>query len=70
MKQDLTQQKTREFGRLEFAGKALVHIVLSAINAVYGLMESGPVYLINCRMWLVSNVRDVFVDSCFEKLWP
>jgi len=33
-------------------------------------MESVVVYLINCRIWLVSNVRGVLRGSCFEKLWP
>jgi len=44
-------------GHVDFAGKALVQIVLSAINAVSGFMEGVVVYLVNCRMWLVSDVR-------------
>jgi len=34
-----SQQKTWEIGHVEFAGKALVQILLSAINAVSGFME-------------------------------
>jgi len=36
----LNQQKTHKSGRVEFAGKVLVQIVLSAINAVSGFMKS------------------------------
>jgi len=44
---------------VEFAGKALVQIVLSEINAVGGFTESIVVHLANCRMWLVSDVKCV-----------
>jgi len=58
---------------LEFVGKALVQILFSAIYAVSGFMEVVVVYLVtlvNCRMWLVSDVRGVLMGSWFEKLWP
>jgi len=63
---------------VEFAGKALVQTVLSAINLVSGIME-GVVQnvacelqhvVVNCRMWLVSDVRAVLMGSYFEILWP
>jgi len=38
VRQDFDQRKTLENGHMEFAGKALVQIVLSAINAVSGFM--------------------------------
>jgi len=44
---------------VEFAGKVLVQIVFSAINAVNGFMEGVVVYLVNCRIWLVSDVKGV-----------
>jgi len=44
---------------VEFAGKALVQIVFSIINAVSGLMEGVVVYLVNYIMRLVSNKRCV-----------
>jgi len=39
MRQDLTQKKTQESGRVEFAGKALVQIVLTAFKSVSGFTE-------------------------------
>jgi len=38
---------------MEFAGKALDQIGLSAINAVSEFMEGVVVYLVNYRMWMV-----------------
>jgi len=55
---------------VELAAKALVQIVLSAINAVSEFMEGVVVYMVNCRVWLVSDVRDVLMGSCFKKLLP
>jgi len=55
-------------GHVEFAEKALVKIVLSAINTVSGFIEGVVLYLVNCRMRLVSDVRSVLMGSCFEKL--
>jgi len=26
--------------------------------------------LVNCIMWLISDLRGVLMGSCFEKLWP
>jgi len=49
--------ETLESGHVYYARMALVQIVLSAISAVSGFMEGVVVYLVNCRMWLVSNVR-------------
>jgi len=34
---------------VEFAGKAFIQIVLSAINAVSAFMEGVVVYMVNCR---------------------
>jgi len=51
---------------VELAGKALVQIVLSTVYAVNGFMEDLVVYLVNCRMWLVGNVRGVLMGSCFR----
>jgi len=67
---DLDQQKTLESCHVEFARRAWVQIVLSAIYAVSAFMEGVVVYLVNCRIWLVSDVRHVLLGSCFEKLWP
>jgi len=55
---------------MEIAGTALVQRVLSAINSIIGFMEGVVAYLVNCRMWLVSDVRGVLMGSCFENLWP
>jgi len=52
-----------KIGHTEFAGKALVKKVLSAINAVSEFMEGVVVYLVDSRMWLVANVRSVLMDS-------
>jgi len=68
VRQDLDQQKTYESGHVEFAGKALVQIALSAINAVSGFLEGVVMYLVNCRMRLVSDVRGVLMGSCCETL--
>jgi len=58
--------RTQESGRVEFAGKALVQILLSVINSVSGFMEGVIVYLVNCRMELDSHVRGVLMGSCFK----
>jgi len=68
VRQDLDQQKTYESSHVEFAGKALVQIVLSAIFAVSGSMEGVVMYQVNCRIWLVSDERSVLMGSCFEPL--
>jgi len=68
MRQDLDPHETFEGGHVEFAGMALVQVVLSAINAVCGFMEGIVVYLVNYRIQLVSDARDVLMGSCFEKL--
>jgi len=51
---------------VEFAGKALLQLVPSVINAVSGFMKDVVVYLVNCKMWLVSNVSGVLMGmrSC------
>jgi len=43
----LDLQTTEESGQVKFAGKALVKIVLSAINTVTRFMEGVLVYLVN-----------------------
>jgi len=43
VRQNLDQRKTQESGRVDFAGKALVQIVLSAVDAVSGFMCLGKV---------------------------
>jgi len=48
-------------GQLKFAGKAMDQIVLCAINTVRVFMESVVIYLVDCRMWPVSDIR--FVDG-------
>jgi len=40
------------------------------ISAVSGFKEGVVVFLVNCRMWLVSDRRGVLMGSCFEKLYP
>jgi len=54
VRQDLDQQKTWESGHVEFAGKALVQIVFSAINAVSGFIDGVLVCLVNFRMLMGS----------------
>jgi len=65
VRQELEQQKTWESGRVELAGKRLVQIVLRAIDAVSRFMKGVVEYLVNCRIWLVSDVRGVLLSSCF-----
>jgi len=37
-----------------------------------GLVQSVDSWkvLVNCRMWLLSDVRGVLMGFCFKKLWP
>jgi len=67
VRQVLDQQNTQKSDCVEFAVKALVSIVLSAINAVSGFMKGVVVYLVNYRMWLFSDVRSVLIGSRLEK---
>jgi len=47
----------------------LLHIGNNSIyNLVSGFMEGVVVYLVSCRIWLVSDVRCVLMGSCFEKM--
>jgi len=51
-------------------GKALVQILSRTINAFSGFMEGVVVYLVNCRMWLVSDVRGVLLAAVSRRLLP
>jgi len=55
---------------VEFAGKVLVQMVLSAINAVSRFLNGGMLYLVTCRLRLVSDVK-IYVEimiSLLDKL--
>jgi len=55
---------------VEFAGKALVQIVLHAINADSGFMEGTVVYLINYRLVIVIVIIQCLCCHLQKDRWP